>query len=212
MNTEPRLPHGNNGDTTQVQPDYADENVPSSMLDLLTLIDVQLSPELLQIINDLKATLAETSANPDKIKQLWTEYALQFEALAEQEPNGDKYATIQIAAILQKALIFRNVGNTLRYATELDSADIYALNTGLNELSDVLGNEIELLVGMLDESPESIILRLRGIVSDMNREYLRDLWIEEQDYEDFVNYLYGILTEEGLDAEEVLKELGIIEA
>lgn len=59
-------------------------------------------------------------------------------------------------------------------------------------------------------SSEVLVLKLKGVVSEENREFLRDLIDEGDDFEDMINHVYGMILEEGSDPDEVLAELGVI--
>jgi hypothetical protein len=99
----------------------------------------------------------------------------------------------------------------IRYLEELDHAEVYALNIGLEDVSAVLTREIDRKLPDLGISSEILVLKLRGIINDENREVLRDLINDGDDYEDIVNTAYNMIEDEGRDADEVLAALGVLE-
>lgn len=169
-------------------------------------------------LHDAAAAIIEGLADPDtdasRLKLAWGEYAKIAERIVEStdaiHENPKVYAKAQIEAIIHKSLIFHSVGNTLRYLEELDRAEVYAYNEGLDEMSIVINNEITTTVESLRMSSEVLVLKLKGIVSEENREFLRDLIDEGDDFEDIVNHTYGMLLEEGSDPDEVLAKIGVI--
>lgn len=179
---------------------------------LLDNLGVELSFELERLTTSLKETLADPSTAHENLRVLWVEYSELFEALAEKADNPEVYAKAQIAAIIHKAFIFYHANKELRYLEELDKADMYSANSGFTALSSLISTEVDSRTSELNESPERLILQLRGKVSDANRAQMWDLWADEQDYEDLVNHAFEMLLEDGEDPQEVLSELGILEA
>ena len=193
--------------------DDIDLGVSDSLLEPQTEgLGVELNPELREIISALKTALADSGFSPEALRELWVNFSLQFETLAMQAKDKETYVRIQIDAILQKGIIFQEAGLSLRYLEELDKADMYALNDGLDELSARISAEIDSQVIELDQSPERLILSLRGKISDANRAFLWDLYAEEQDYEDLINHAFEALLEEGQDPEDTLRQLGVLES
>lgn len=158
--------------------------------------------------------LTDINASESQLKLAWIEYAKIAEHIVESteatQENPKTYAKTQIEAILHKSLIFQTTGNTLRYLEELDRAEVYAFNEGFDEMSKVINNEITDKIESLDMSSEVLVLKLKGIVNEENREFLRDLIDGGDDFEDMVNHVYGIVLEEGGDPDEILAKLGII--
>lgn len=114
----------------------------------------------------------------------------------------------QIAAILNKAYIFQQVNNTVRYLEELDMAEVYAANIGFDEASAVIDVEIKNQVEGLELTPEVLVLKLRGIIDDNDREFLRDLINEGADVEGILGNANQMILEEGGDPEEILASTG----
>jgi len=191
----------------------ADKQTPPSLDNEVLSSDVlrdDIDTELVLITRALESALRDPAVDPVTLRQLWTEYDQHFEASVEQATDVDERTKRQITAILRKAFIFDRVGLTLRYLEELDKAVVYVRNKAFDELEVILSAEIDVEVASLEQSPERLILQLRGKISDENHLYLWDLWLEEQDYEDLINHAYGMLLEDGEDPEEVLRVLGII--
>lgn len=177
----------------------------------LAMLDIEISRELERTIDSLKQAIVDPEIDPEAVRSMWVEYALRFEALAEGTDSPEKYEKTQIAAIIYKALIFRDVGKGLRYLEELDKAEMLSANSGFVELSALISAEIDSRTQELDESPERLILLLRGKVSDANRAQMWDLWADEQDYEDLVNHAFEMLLDDGEDPREVLTKLGVFD-
>jgi hypothetical protein len=98
-----------------------------------------------------------------------------------------------------------------RYLEELDHAEEYAFNAKLDDVRALIGDEIDRTLPSLEMSSEVLVLKLRGVISDDNREHLRDLINNGDDYEDIVNNAYNMIEDEGGDADEVLGKLGVLE-
>ena len=158
--------------------------------------------------------LTDPNTSAPRIKSAWIEYAKIAEQIVEAADATDNtpntYAKAQIEAIMHKSLIFQATGNTLRYLEELDRAETYAHNTGFEEMSTTINDEIAATVDTLPMSSEVLILKLKGIISEDNREFLRDLIAGGDDFEDMINHAYGMILEEGDDPDEVFAELGIV--
>jgi hypothetical protein len=60
-------------------------------------------------------------------------------------------------------------------------------------------------------NPTLLAVRLRGSVSEINREFMRDLIADGDDMEDIITHAYNAILEEGGDPEEVLRKLGVLE-
>ncbi len=158
--------------------------------------------------------LTNPNTSESQLKLAWIEYAKIAEhnvgLIEATSENPSAYARAQIEAIIHKSLIFKSIGNTLRYLEELDHAEVYAFNEGFDEMSTIINNEITSKIESLDMSPEVLVLKLKGIVSEDNREFLRDLIDEGDDLEDMINHAYGMILEEGSNPDEILAEFGII--
>ncbi len=170
------------------------------------------NPEIAEVslaIVDYLKTNIETGKV--QLRELWVEYAQRVEVFVDSIENPKARSEAQIAAIINKAIIFQLAGNVTRWLEELDSAEVYASNEGFTTVAVALDTEIKNNVELLDLSSEKILLKLRGIVSDANREFLKDSIEEGDDLEDVINHAYGMILDEGEDPDEVLARLGIIE-
>lgn len=185
---------------------------------ILDALGLEQGPELLGFVRELKVALKNPETDPEKLRQLWTDYSIYFETIADQQTEEEMYVKVQVAAILHKAFIFRDVGNTLRYLDELDKAASYTWNLGVGYDLVTLPLRAELkarAASLQAESseiiPEVFIVRLIDILSDMDRFRLMDLWQQEHDFEALVDLSYEMLLEENEDPAEVLGELGVDE-
>lgn len=206
---DPKLPSG----------ELTDDSIETQNLSidkLLTKLNFHETPELAEAKQILLRALATEESGSPKLKSAWVEYAKICESIVEEiEPGPERqkeYAEAQIAVILHKALIFRTASNTLRYLEELDRAETFARNEHLDEVGSTIMDEIETIVETLELSPETLLIKLKGELSDENREQLRDNYlIDGDDLEDMINNAYALLESEDKDADEVLARLGIIE-
>lgn len=123
-----------------------EETSPFTIVSLLERLDFHPSPELEEAREALITGLRDSSTDSSSLSRAWKEYALIAENLVtsqdHEKQQPDDYASKQIASILHKADIFREVGDNKRYVEELKVAEEYAYNVGLDELSDSLLFEI----------------------------------------------------------------------
>lgn len=175
---------------------------------------------------EAKIAIVELLGQPNldsSLKQhAWTEYAIICEQLVDSVDTGPdtlSRSKLQLALILHKALIFKAADNTSRYIEELDRAETYADDESRrspddNTLTAVVAQireELSRLTDTLELSPEILLVKLKGVITDMNREFLRDGIEDGDDLETSINNAYAMIEDEGGDADEILKELGIFE-
>ena len=169
------------------------------------------SPELTEVASILIETLKTGRENKNRLQELWVEYTNRVETQVDSIRDKKARTQAQIAAIINKAFIFQRSGNTTRYLEELDEAEVYASNEGFNTISTSLKIEIKSAVESLELSPEIVVLKLKGIIADANREYLKESIRDGADLEDIIGNAYGMILEEGEDPNEVLAMIGITE-
>lgn len=189
------------------------ERTPLVTIEQLTAIT---HPQITEAATSVIDILANPeNSDPETLREAWVNYALVTEAFVdslEDTPEDPQLrAKGQIAAIINKAYIFQATGNVTRYLEELDTAEVYAANEGFDGISEVLTTEISSQVEQLKLSPEVIILKLKGILSDDNREFLKEELDEGLDIDDLIGQVYSMLLNEAQDPDEVLIQLGIIE-
>ncbi len=173
---------------------------------------VQIVPhELMNVSLNIAEILKTNSEDKTELQSLWTEWSDLVEAYVDSIEHAKLRAEAQIATFINKAFIFQLAGNTVHYLEELDDAAVYAANEGFEAVASSLALEIDNAVEALDLSPEKVVLKLRGIVEDANREYLKELIRNEADLEDIIGATYGIIIEEGGNPDVVLAGLGITE-
>ena len=172
------------------------------------------SPELTEVTGAVLTGLADPNTSETTMQQAWVEYAKITEKIAESvEDIDNRYAKAQIAAIVHKAFILRTVHSELRYFEELDDAGVYARNMQLDPLSNAINEEIDRVSNLPELSPEvSLLMKLKGVISVDNYEFLRDLYSDGDDYEDMLNHAYGSLEFEGMPPEDILNTLDITES
>lgn len=148
------------------------------------------------------------AADTNELKRAWGEYADATEAfvdsIEEDVSTPKQRSQAQISAILNKAFIFNSAGNELRYLEELDAAEVYAFNEGFDQVSELIQVEI-------NAKAEALVLKLKGIIEEDNRQYLWDLVRDGDDMDDLLGAVYEMIEETGQDANEVLARMGMIE-
>jgi len=162
------------------------------------------------------ASVLDILTSPDndteaKLREAWAKYAQVTEVFVDSFEEPKARSRAQIAGIINKALIFQFANHTQRYLEELDVAEVYATNEGLEDISATLTAEIHDQAKQLDVTPETLILKLKGSIEDSNREYLRDLLREGLDLEDLLISAYGMILHEDGDPDEIFLSIGITE-
>lgn len=108
-------------------------------------VEIDSGAELNRIIDKIRTALLDPEFDKDKLRELWTEYALQTEKRIEQITDQTEYAEAQISAIIYKALLFRDAGNMFRYLEELYAAEDYAYNAGIDDIYQRISEQIILV-------------------------------------------------------------------
>jgi hypothetical protein len=191
------------------------ENIHRLIESLLDRLEFHTTPALDEASQAIIAGLIDETTDKSLLSRGWVEYAEIVERIVESAEASaekpDRYTKAQIGAIIHKSLIFSAAGNTLRYLEELDQAEVYAYNEGIDDVSVALRSEITEKINALEMSSEVLVIKLKGVVSEGNREYLRDLIEQGDEFEDMIAHAYGMILEEGGDPDEVLAEIGVIE-
>ena len=194
-------------------PSQEPENTPSSFEALLALLEFPQSPELIGARQAILKLLKDPSADPTDLQTAWEHFADEVELLVENpELDQHMHIKLQIGAIVHKALIFKEAGNQLRYAQELDDAESYAFNARLFEISNPLTAELDAIAETLPQDiPEIIVLKLRGMITDDDRLTLSESIDDGDDFDDVLGSAYILLDENGRDPDLTLKNVGLIE-
>ncbi len=157
------------------------------------------------------AGLNDPNVDKAAMQQAWAELRRIVESKVRSNSDMGLVAKIHIAEIINIATIFFYSNEPYRSIQELDLAELYARNFGLDSLSDILDTEINRQAESLEMNPTLLIIRLRGAVSEINREFMRDLIADGDDMEDITTHAYNAILEEGGDPEEILRGLGVLE-
>lgn len=173
----------------------------------------------IQDLNRVNSVIIEllSSTNPDavELREAWTVRAILAEeyvdSLEETAENPNLRTIAQLFIMVDKAKIFEKTGNVVRYLEDLDAAEALALNFHLDELADPISTELDEKSKELGQSPQELLLKLRGYISFADRDYLRELLEEEIDYDDLLGNIYGMIIEEdeNADPDKVFAQLGI---
>ena len=167
--------------------------------------------DLERINTEIITLLADPTVEPTVLREAWAMRATIAEAFIETlEPTVDNpklRERVQFDMMVDKASIFEQAGDTLRYAKELDTAEGFAIQQNFDDILDSLTQELNEKTAELDDSPDALVIKLRGHVSFQNREYLRDLIYDGIDTEDLLGTVYGMILDEGGDPVEVLASI-----
>jgi hypothetical protein len=128
------------------------ENEPAFMDKLRTLlpgVEFEETPDL----QDARVAVLEALTNgvqdADLLRTMWGEYAHITEQLVDSQTDNDsdpqRRAQLQLATLVHKALLFREVGNIQRYGEDLTDAEAYAYNIHLDDIAGALNAELDSL-------------------------------------------------------------------
>ena len=132
------------------------EEAPSDFLDtlrnLLPGVEFEESTELHEARTVIVEALQEAQ-NPATLELAWTEYSRITEQVVDSKTDADAKARakLQIAAMVHKALLFREAGDVERCADYLSGAEEYAYNMYFDEMAAVIGAEIDTLTRGIGE-------------------------------------------------------------
>lgn len=88
---------------------------------------------------------ALTNNDPELLRSVWVEYASVCEQAVDKETDTDPQirAQLQIAALVHKALIFREIGDMQRYGEDLSDAEEYAWNMHFDKIAEAITAELD---------------------------------------------------------------------
>lgn len=162
----------------EFEPDQSELTAADNSIEaLLPQLDFYETAELREARQAILMALREESDDPVRRRKVWTEYAIIGEHMVDDaDQTGQNIAPrakAQIALIIHKALIFREAGQVPRYIQELDCAETYADAKRFYAVASTLEAELEAVVSSAELSPESFLAKLKGEISEMNRDFLR---------------------------------------
>ena len=171
------------------------------------------SRDLDRINSVIVGMLKNPSTDPSDLRQAWSVREILTEEFIDSlEPTPDNpnlKSRVQFDIMVDKAMLFEAAGNNVRYLEDLDTAEAFASNSNLYEVTNSIGEELDDKIQELGSTPEELILKLRGVIEFSDRYYLRKLLAEGADYEDLIDNIFRIILEEGGDPDEVLKQFGV---
>jgi len=135
---------------------HTHEESPPAFLDtlrnLLPGIEFEESAELHEARTVIVEALRETQ-DSSALGLAWTEYSRIAEQVVDSKTDADSKgrAELQIAAMVHKALLFREAGDVERCADYLSGAEEYAYNMYFDEMAAVIGAEIDALTRSIGE-------------------------------------------------------------
>ncbi len=144
---------------------------------LLPQLDFCETAELREARQAILMALREEADDPARRREAWTEYDIIGEHMVDNaDLTGQDIASrakAQLSLIIYKALIFREVGQVPRYIQELDHAETYADAKRFYAVASTLEAELDTVVSSAELSPESFLAKLKGEISETNRDFLR---------------------------------------
>lgn len=116
--------------------------------DLLPGVEFNEPTEMSEARTAVIEALTRNNLSPDLLLSIWIEYTKICHQLvdARSNANPDDRAQLQIAIIVHKALIFREIEDIQHYGKELSDAEEYAHNMYLDEIAEVIGRELDNLM------------------------------------------------------------------
>ena len=192
-------------------PDSSDE-VTIRIEALMESLNFHESFQLKQVTEVVVGTLEDGDKSAQQ--QAWLEYSVLLEQIVDQEgrrsPDPQVYPRIRIAALIHKALIFYKAKDMTRFVAELDQAQEYAFGEHLDDLNQALHTELEEAIAHMGISPEVVLVKLKGIISEDRLLKLRDLLRDGSPLNDTIAGYYDILlVDDDTGFDEILKALGI---
>ena len=201
------------------QPDKVERPTQALLIEtLLPQLGFYETVELSEASQAVLIAINEETNDPSRLQAAWTEYAIIGEQIvdnAEITPKDiETRAKIQLALIIHKALILRESNQIPRYIESLDYAETHANTKGFYAIASILEHELESIANNTELSPESLLAKLKGEMSEMNRERLRDLIDAGVNLEDLIAAARDALQKEHRNTERspdvVFTELGIM--
>lgn len=136
----------------QLEPKHHEKNSPSfadKFKELLAGVEFEEPAEMLEARQAVIEALTEHAQDPNLLQLVWVEYAKACEQTVDSKTPSDAdpqtRARLQIAFLVHKALIFREIGDTQRYGEDLTDVEEYALTKHLDKISEVIGKELDSL-------------------------------------------------------------------
>jgi hypothetical protein len=163
----------------------------------------------------IKDMLTDETTSATELQEAWAvrEFGCKnFVNTLEPTPDNPNLRNrAQFDIMVDKAQIFEQIGDVIRYLEDLDDAEEFAIGSHLDDVAISIGEELDAKTKELGDSPRELILRLRGVIKLSNRAYLRELIAEGIDYEDLLGNIYGMIIDEDGDPDEIFTRLGITE-
>jgi hypothetical protein len=170
------------------------------------------SADLSDATTAVLAGLSDPETPKASMQLAWIELSDITEGIVDSaEQNGRDRAKAQIAAIIHKALIFKSAGDQMRYLMEIDLAEVYADNINETQLSTAVTDEIDAGLEGLEMSSEVLIIKLRYSMSESNREDLRGMFFDGDDFQAIREDAYARLIKEEKDPYLVLRNIGALD-
>jgi len=160
------------------EPDQSELTAADNAIEaLLPQLDFCETAELREARQAILMALREEADDPARRREAWTEYDIIGEHMVDNaDLTGQDIASrakAQLSLIIYKALIFREVGQVPRYIQELDHAETYADAKRFYAVASTLEAELDTVVSSAELSPESFLAKLKGEISETNRDFLR---------------------------------------
>lgn len=113
--------------------------------DLLPGVEFEEPTELIEARKAVLEALAIKDQNVDFIQFVWVEYSKVCEQIVDDRAAASPHVRtqLQIAALVHKALIFREIEDVQRYGEDLSEAKEYAFNAYLDEITQAINTELD---------------------------------------------------------------------
>lgn len=113
--------------------------------DLLAGMEFDEPVEMLEARTAVLEALTRNGQNPEFLRSVWMHYNDVCEQAVDSRSDADPQirAQLQIAVLVHKALIFREIRDIQRYGEDLSDAEAYALNMHFDEIAEAIGVELD---------------------------------------------------------------------
>ena len=113
--------------------------------ELLTGVEFAESVEMIEARAALLDALTMKDQGSELLQSVQTEYTNICEQVVDNmsDINPQIRAQLQIAILVHRALIFREIGDVQRYGEDLSDAEDYAHNMYLDEIAEAIGAELD---------------------------------------------------------------------
>lgn len=193
------------------------ETPDDSLEGLLNSLSFQETADLTSAGQALGLVLTDATINPTYLRQAWTEYEIVCNRIIDNFNVSDQgvaaYNRTKLALMIHKTVLFRDAQRMDLFIGALDESETLAQDCRFYDVGRFLEAELKTALKAAELSPESLIAKLRGEISEPDRKFLRD----ELEYGSDLKYLLDktrdllLNLDDQRDHAEVFARLGIVE-